>query len=565
MRHIDSPAAAADLGHEILSARQRPLVLISSDGESAFPFDPALVAREVGEAAEVVTIATGDVTFALERVLPQKTHVFGGAARSYPPDFGDSPDWWRSVLRFPGRHDTTELIDDALAQVTSLTGIRERDRRAWVTATVERVSGATGNIARLENGTRVMVNADLLPPQVQLEDALVEGAAVEGWLAGLDLSPEPADPDLGEFTDGDITLTRVVKVTEHRVVLRLHPLSPDVALRRRDVVPGSDAGENTDVRLEDVVHVGETVRARVNRRGGSLALSLLEVDQDVSIVPPLALIRGGASWLSEGQHAPNVEDEQSASIHDQDEAEASRGWHPPAPISADGAPVDHLADEVKALRSEIGDLRGAFGRLARDLRAGTDLESLDRLRDEAAQLSSELHRERSRREEGARMIARLTQELREARAPREQTTVTARTSREDWPDSESWVRHEIDIAWASRVTASEKARYPVRAYRIGPRFADSLSMLDPAQFTKAMRAAVDVVTGRVAVVPGRDLHRLRDGSGGDDPYVVRADGAKCWRASIENNAPSARRLHYWQLTDGGIELSRVVVHDDFNA
>jgi len=55
MRHIDSPAAAADLGHEILSARQRPLVLISSDGESAFPFDPALVAREVGEAAEVVT------------------------------------------------------------------------------------------------------------------------------------------------------------------------------------------------------------------------------------------------------------------------------------------------------------------------------------------------------------------------------------------------------------------------------------------------------------------------------------------------------------------------------
>lgn len=169
MRHIDSPMAAAELGHEILSVRQRPLVLISSASDSTYAFDPARVAHEIGDVADVVTIETGEVTYALERVLPEKAHVFGGAARSYPPDFGDAPDWWRSVLRFPERHDASELVDDALAQVTTMPEARELDRRSWVTATVELISGATGNVARLNSGTRVMVNADLLPPHIRLD------------------------------------------------------------------------------------------------------------------------------------------------------------------------------------------------------------------------------------------------------------------------------------------------------------------------------------------------------------------------------------------------------------
>lgn len=63
-------------------------------------------------------------------------------------------------------------------------------------------------------------------------------------------------------------------------------------------------------------------------------------------------------------------------------------------------------------------------------------------------------------------------------------------------------------------------------------------------------------------IPARDLHRLRSGEGGDDAYVVRADGSRCWRSAIEQSTPGARRLRYWELPGGAVELSRVVHHDD---
>jgi hypothetical protein len=44
--------------------------------------------------------------------------------------------------------------------------------------------------------------------------------------------------------------------------------------------------------------------------------------------------------------------------------------------------------------------------------------------------------------------------------------------------------------------------------------------------------------------------------------VRPSDGARCQRAYIEQKTPQARRLHYWALRGGGIELSRVVTHDD---
>jgi hypothetical protein len=125
------------------------------------------------------------------------------------------------------------------------------------------------------------------------------------------------------------------------------------------------------------------------------------------------------------------------------------------------------------------------------------------------------------------------------------------------------VRHEIYLAWVERIHASERTVWPLRDYAVGPEFAASLETLDEAQFAKAMRACVDAVTGRIKDVAGRDLHRLRTGDGGDDPYRMRqSDHAVCWRAAIEQNVASARRLHYWELPGGGIELSRIVQHDD---
>lgn len=164
VRHVTTAQDVIKLAEEILENRQRPLVLISTTGEGAFAFDPDLMAREVGADADVVTIASGEATFSLEHALPPKSHVFGGAARSYPVDFGMDPDWRRSILRFPDRHTVDQLIEDALAQVMVSSVVANVARRTWVTAIVERVSGASGNIAKLANGERVMVVADNLPP-----------------------------------------------------------------------------------------------------------------------------------------------------------------------------------------------------------------------------------------------------------------------------------------------------------------------------------------------------------------------------------------------------------------
>lgn len=62
---------------------------------------------------------------------------------------------------------------------------------------------------------------------------------------------------------------------------------------------------------------------------------------------------------------------------------------------------------------------------------------------------------------------------------------------------------------------------------------------------------------------GKNHHELREGDESTKPQKVRAaDGATAWRVHL----CGATRLHYWQLEDGNIELSRVTKgnnHDDF--
>jgi hypothetical protein len=73
-----------------------------------------------------------------------------------------------------------------------------------------------------------------------------------------------------------------------------------------------------------------------------------------------------------------------------------------------------------------------------------------------------------------------------------------------------------------------------------------------------------VASGRAADIPGLELHALRSSDGGGTPQRVRADGARAWRCSLQANTAAARRLHFWRMPDGGIELAKIVYHDDFS-
>jgi hypothetical protein len=135
--------------------------------------------------------------------------------------------------------------------------------------------------------------------------------------------------------------------------------------------------------------------------------------------------------------------------------------------------------------------------------------------------------------------------------------------RDRFTDADEWVRHAIHLAWIDRLDSGDRSRFPLSSdYLVGPRFAESLEALDSGQLSKALKAVVDVISGYGNVIVARSVHALREGNGAAEDDVVRDDGARCMRAYIEQNTPSARRLHFWKLPAGRIELSRIVLHDD---
>ena len=125
--------------------------------------------------------------------------------------------------------------------------------------------------------------------------------------------------------------------------------------------------------------------------------------------------------------------------------------------------------------------------------------------------------------------------------------------------AETQFRYEVQLAWARRVPAAEKSILPLPDYAVGPAFIDSLAVSDRG---KAVSVAMEVITGLADTMPGRATHQLRTGPGASDPIAKRADGATCWRVSIDHNSPQARRLHYWRLPDRSVELASVRLHDD---
>ncbi|HWK76760.1 hypothetical protein [Microbacterium sp.] len=586
---VRTAAEVEALAARILGSREQPLVLVSTDADGLFAFDLTRLRAELDGVADIVTIETGTASRDLENLMPPKTHAFGGAARSYPPDFGSAPDWTRSHLRFPGHADTDDLIDDVFSQTHGRTVESARPAQVrHASGTVQGfVADGTRAIIRLDDGATVTATDDLLPPTIPLIAALVEGGPVSGILEGNELHPEPLDANLSTFVDGSHTLALVVKVTNLRATVQLHPREAFV-LRRRDV----DVDEGP---ITDLLHVGDVVRVRVRRTPAGIGLSYADADPDAPLVPSLALVTGGPAWLSEGRRretsAPVGASEGATSRSTtsgsgaSDAAAAGTAETGGASHALGGAGVDvstagHLtpaapgpvpASVDAAIRHDLGALSSEVAAVRRDLLALTNLVArgsgavsdapeLAKLRTENQQLQRMLSDERAERASLEAKLADAAQDRRDAgRALRDARRAAERAHVDATPDG---IRIEIERTWGNRTAPGERERWPLREYTFGGDFIASLEALDENQLAKAVRACVDAVTGRDREIPARELHRLRSGEGGDDSYVVRADGSKCWRSAIEQNTPGARRLHYWELPGGAIELSRIVHHDD---
>jgi len=77
----------------------------------------------------------------------------------------------------------------------------------------------------------------------------------------------------------------------------------------------------------------------------------------------------------------------------------------------------------------------------------------------------------------------------------------------------------------------------------------------PKLTSKILRAIVETMQNRSMA----DVHALRTGKGGDDPQRMRGND-KAQRRDIDDDF----HLHYWECSDGSIELGSVVHHNDYS-
>jgi hypothetical protein len=578
---VDSDAAAVELASMLNGAtRTRPTAVITIAAGQPEPYiDVDEVARELEGLVDVYLMATGPHTWTFSNAMREGTQVYGGAGRVDPLGHDWVEDLSRSPLRFAwgraeGRKTTQRLIDDGLdmAAAAGLLGSRASsptlvpregvvrradDERAWV------AFGGGG----LDMG---VVPPQLAEPDLPIERVLQPGMSVSGvfdvetrWFDIRESRLEPATA-LAPYEIGDVVLAEVVEVSQDYARARLHP-SVTVKLGRADVTPDS-----SDLRA--LLSRGEVLVARV--LGTSpWWLTLLEVDEEP--VPAVSLYPGGPSWLLppvetepifEPVAEPDAVTAPAPATPIADPATASSpadvayqppplGPPPPAP-RPDPAPASSSGSALQGLSLKVTELQ------ARSRALETELANL---RDEVAAMRYERDQLESLKRAAESRANRFESELKKSRKALRQATSGQPSAPPVFADRERGFRHLVDAAWARRIPPAEQPARALPDYLVADAFLDSLETLEGISTEKVADVVMELLTGIAETSPGRDLHRLRTGAGGDNPVRQRQDGAVCWRLALQVNTPSARRLHAWRLADGRWELSSVRKHDDFEA
>lgn len=571
--------------------RDRPWAVVTiPQGRTAPLISVEEFERGVGQLCRLFLLPTGELSWRLGSLLPERCQVYGGAARVYPVGAGWAQDPSLSPLRFVwGDPDavTDALIGDALGMANAA-GLLTSTLRPMVAAagTVAVVVSAKRALVHLDTGGLAVIAQESVCPGVPLDWVVESG---QHFVGSLDEETKWFTPEWAGLTElgaleayppGTVTLGFVGSVERQSATILLHP-ALSVSVSR------SDVSSNRFDRVDLLLAAGDVVAVRTALDPhGRLRLDLSDIDDDEPVAPAVSLVESGGPWLVEGRNVePDGQDESLPPVRDRQPAESfagpagddeapplredfpaavvkpGPGPRPAGRVAVEPAPqatiIQSMQLTIDSLRARIRELESrtpASGRVPHD----TVLLELGQLHD---------------------VVTRLRRELTEAqKSAREQRQLLRRRSRGEpaspfgdrrskFDAAEEWVRHEVLLAWVDRFDpATRRVRPLPESYLVGGGFPDSLSTLDDGQLSKAFKAVVDVLTGQLRdVAAARRPHPLRTGNGAEDKDVVRAaDAARCMRVSIESNVASARRLHYWVLADGGIELSRIVLHDDMN-
>jgi len=599
VRRIESEDDARALAHRLLTPglRSWPVVVLTIAGGHDEPFgDPEEIKEAVGDLAEVVLMPTSDVSWAFSEAMPPGTQVYGGAGRVYPVqhEWASAPE--RSRLRFAyspadRRRVTDLLINDALQAAVAAGLVGASTRRPNVQQRSGVVQGVIGSraLVTLDDGTLATVWEELTVPGVPLEQVLTRGQRVTGAYDPVSrrldvrdalrfLDPTSAARVVADtYRAGDVVLADVVSVTDDVVGLRLMPgLTVDVP---RELVTS-----NPQDTLGGLFTVGEVVACRVDSVD-PVRLRLDDVDDEETPRSPPSLLPDGPPWLRLPDPPPPPPPPAPVPAPATAPADVRAPAAPPVDVTPrpphrrptpldlaararlalngsaltgrpTGVPAQARGPSAEELRNELAAERATRTGLAEELR---------QLRERAAQLEEELLAAGQR-------IRRLQTRYREADRARQQAVKRLKALQsqieqardEEAPaflDPEEQFRYEVYREWVRRIPAAEKADKPLAEYTLGDEFLSSLDELEGISRDKVVAVVVEVLTGQVQHLAGREPHQLRAGPAGSR-YVTREDGATCWRVALQRDTAAARRLHYWRTRDG-YELSRVVLHDDY--
>ena len=528
-----------------MSARALPVLVVTTPTETSGPLmDAEDLQRRVGEIADVVVLHNGPASWALAHAMPAMTQVYGGAGRVYPIDLGWLTNPYRAPIRFcwPGddpRQVADQLEDDAFgaANLDGLTATRTAAAPIQALGTVKGFVGRHHAVLALNRGGDSLLLVDQLYPGVEPGRLLRPGQALSGQIdraASIPaFQPDPVDDDpharvASAYATGDVVLARVTEVSARSGQALLHP---KVTV---PVLAGDDESDlRTLVAVDDVVTLTLTFGG-----GGALAAEL--ADSDAASVPCLPVLPGGPPWLVEADLPAQMPSPEPPS--GQPEAEAAEQAGASAAAAA-AAAVPPLSPATIGQHAQIAGLSAQVNSL-------TTL--LDRQSQETAR---QARAARLAREEVQRLRRRVKSLTDQHQAHRDRVEGTALFS-----DPEQQLRFDIEQTWLRRTPEAERSDRPLHAYQVGPEFLNTLARLQGIRRDKVLDVLVEVLTDRARDIPGRELHPLREAEA-SQVQLVRGDGAKAWRCALQVNTPSARRLHYWRLPDGTLELDSVGTHD----
>lgn len=600
----DARALAAHLNGP---GRTRPVAVISAPASRDTPYiDVEKIFDEVGDVVEVVTIPTGDVSRAFSAAMPPGTQVYGGAGRVYPVGTAWANDRRRAPLRFAfddreGERSTQALIDDAVGMAAAA-GLIGGTSTTSVLEVVGKVSNIVAGraVVRTTTGSFVYVVGELMVPGLPIERLLTKGMDVRGGVDDarrLDVHGLLRGADALPYQPGEVVLARVDEVTEDAATLTLHPdLSVPVA--RTDVTM------NDLDTLDTLMSASEVLRVRVDGCD-PWRVRLWDIDDDEPTVAAFSLIDGGPPWLVEGLPELDAElfapAEPEAEPIPRDEAPAAlASTGPPAPPTSSPTPVPtKAAVPTPAIFDRKRRAAAASGPPPANVPAAVvpteppapkpaPAPSPSPMAPANARLQADLAAAATRTRELKARVAGLLEENRQIVAHRNQlldrnerlneqlvrSRKTLRGTRTqsgmEIADEGPWFLDpaqqfdfEVRTAWARRIPAAQKGDLALAQYTLGPNFLRTVDELEGIKRTKIVEVVVEVLTGLAGQIASRELHQLRESEGGGARHRVRNDGAGCWRVSLQVKTASARRLHFWRIPDGTVELAAVAVHDDY--